>query len=179
MTGSRPEASTRSIRFHLARAHWRTLRGGHVFALCGLGWGIENSKDSRSGAPRPSEVLGLAASQRLLSSLISPSPSHPAKIIRGNSRRAKRGSRSSTRFPGQVAFLAAWTRGGRTTVRRRPRRRCHGRGVAQDARGGSGVDGSYALLVQSAFSQRAAASALSSGRVLNAIAASGAALCPI
>ena len=38
-------------------------------------------------------------------------------------------------------------------------------------------DGSYALLVQSAFSQRAAASALSSGRVLNAIAASGAALC--
>jgi hypothetical protein len=33
------------------------------------------------------------------------------------------------------------------------------------------------LLVQSAFSQRAAASALSSGRVLNAIAASGAALC--
>ena len=49
---------------------------------------------------------------------------------------------------------------------------------AQDARGGSGgVDGSYALLVQSAFSQRAAASALSSGRVLNAIAASGAALC--
>ena len=40
-----------------------------------------------------------------------------------------------------------------------------------------GVDGSYALLVQSAFSQRAAASALSSGRVLNAIAASGAALC--
>ena len=33
------------------------------------------------------------------------------------------------------------------------------------------------LAVQSAFSQRAAASALSSGRVLNAIAASGAALC--
>ena len=32
------------------------------------------------------------------------------------------------------------------------------------------------LAVQSAFSQRAAASALSSGRVLNAIAASGAAL---
>jgi hypothetical protein len=32
-------------------------------------------------------------------------------------------------------------------------------------------------VVQSAFSQRAAASALSSGRVLNAIAASGAALC--
>ena len=41
----------------------------------------------------------------------------------------------------------------------------------------SGVDGSSALLVQSAFSQRAAASALSSGRVLNAIAAAGAALC--
>ena len=35
----------------------------------------------------------------------------------------------------------------------------------------------WALLVQSAFSQRAAASALSSGRVLNAIPASGAALC--
>ena len=35
---------------------------------------------------------------------------------------------------------------------------------------------SSASLVQSAFSQRAAASALSSGRVLNAIAASGAAL---
>ena len=33
------------------------------------------------------------------------------------------------------------------------------------------------LVVQSALSQRAAASALSSGRVLNAIAASGAALC--
>jgi hypothetical protein len=48
MTGSRPEASTRSIRFHLARAHWRALRGRHVLAAYGLGSGIENSKDSRS-----------------------------------------------------------------------------------------------------------------------------------
>ena len=48
MTGSRPEASTRSIRLHLARAHWRALRGRHVLALYGLGSGIENSKDSRS-----------------------------------------------------------------------------------------------------------------------------------
>ena len=48
MTGSRPEASTCSIRFHLARAHWRALRGRHVLAAYGLGSAIENSKDSRS-----------------------------------------------------------------------------------------------------------------------------------
>jgi hypothetical protein len=48
MTGSRPEASTGSIRFHLARAHGRALRGRHVLAVYGLGSGIENSKDSGS-----------------------------------------------------------------------------------------------------------------------------------
>ena len=48
MAQSRPEASTLSIRFHLARAHWRALRGRHVLAVYGLGSGIENSKDSRS-----------------------------------------------------------------------------------------------------------------------------------
>ena len=42
---------------------------------------------------------------------------------------------------------------------------------------GSGRRWKLRLAVQSALSQRAAASALSSGRVLNAIAASGAALC--
>ena len=79
----------------------------------------------------------------------------------------------------KVAFLPHGPGGGRTTVRRRPRAAVamavESHKTPEAARGG--VDGSYALLVQSACSQRAAASALSSGRVLNAIAASGAALC--